>query len=87
MSTFGEIKLADGRTVNLIQQAWNDNNAQGKAAWFADGYLSDENPDDETGPTVRVEWASKGAEEAEDDADWDCPVSIKHYAHGELTAA
>lgn len=78
------IKISNGREVVLSQDAYNDNAPDGSAAWFANGYLSTENPADETGPTVCVMWASLGAEESEDDADWDNPVSVKHYALGEL---
>lgn len=83
---FGNILLADGRSVRLIQQAYNDN-LDGAPAWFASGYLSSENPEDETGPTVKVTWASLGEDEAENDADWANPDSIKHYSLGELAAA
>jgi hypothetical protein len=84
---FGDILLADGRSVRLIQQAYNDNAADGSAAWFAAGYLSTETAEEETGPTVKVSWASLGADEAEDDADWANPDSIKHYSLGELASA
>ena len=84
---FGDIALADGRVVHLIQQAYNDNASDGSAAWFASGYLSTETPEDETGPTVKVCWASLGADEAEDDADWANPDSVTHYSLGELTPA
>lgn len=83
---FGNIALADGSHVRLIQQAYNDN-YHGEPAWFASGYLSTEDADDETGPTVKVRWGSLGSEEAEDDADWDNPESITHYERGELVAA
>ena len=82
---FGNIELADGRHVRLTQQAYNDN-YNGSAAWFAAGYLSTENADEETGPTVEVRWASLGADEAEDDADWGSPDAIVHYSLGELAA-
>lgn len=81
---FGDIELADGRIVILVQQAYSDNDSAGNAAWFASGYLADENPEDETGPTVMVIWESLGAEEAENDADWASPVSVRHYEQGEL---
>ena len=84
---FGEINLADGSHVRLIQQAYSDNASDGSPAWFAAGYLSTEDADDETGPTVKVCWASLGNDEAEDDADWDHPASITHYSAGELIAA
>jgi hypothetical protein len=83
---FGDIVLADGRFVRLTQQAYVDNDAEGKAVWFARGHLSTENMDEETGPTVTVIWDSLGADEAEDDANWDEPRSINHYALGELVA-
>ena len=83
---FGNIQLADGSHVRLIQQAYNDNKS-GNAGWFAAGYLSTEDEDDETGPTVQVFWASLGNDEAEDDANWANPDSITHYRLGELTAA
>lgn len=85
-NAFGNIELADGTHVRLIQQAYNDN-YDGQPAWFASGYLSTEDADDETGPTVKVRWDSLGAEEAEDDADWGSPVSINHYSRGDLDAA
>lgn len=81
---YDKIELADGRHVRLIQPAYNDNDCAGNPAWFAAGYLSDENEDDETGPTVTVTWASLGAAEPEDDADWLSPASIMHYVRGEL---
>jgi hypothetical protein len=84
---FGNIALADGSFVRLIQQAYNDNLASGAAGWIARGYLSTENEADETGPTVTVTWTSLGAENAEDDADWSNPESINHYTLGELTTA
>lgn len=84
---FGNVELEDGTHVRLVQQAYSDNTGDGTAAWFASGYLSTENADDETGPTVKVMWASKGAEESEDDADWDSPESVIHYARGELATA
>ena len=80
-----DITLADGRVVRLIQDAYSSNYGN-EAAWFASGYLTTENPDDETGPTVKVRWASLGAEEAEDDANWYEPESVMHYALGELLA-
>ena len=83
---FGNIVLADGSHVRLIQQAYNDNKS-GRAGFYASGYLSTEDEDDETGPTVQVFWASLGNDEAEDDADWDNPESITHYQLGELSAA
>ena len=83
----GNIELADGRQVRLIQDAYNDNAFDGTAAWFASGYLSTEDEANETGPTVKVRWASLGADESENDADWDNPDSITHYSLGELTAA
>lgn len=83
---FGEIQLADGSHVRLTQQAYNDNH-NGSPAWFASGYLSTESAEDETGPTVKVRWDSLGADEPEDDADWDSPAAITHYSLGELTAA
>jgi len=83
----GEIQLADGRHVRLIQDAYNDNASDGSAAWFAAGYLSTENEDDETGPTVKVCWAALGSDDAESDADWDSPESITHYSLGELVPA
>lgn len=86
-SKHGEIQLADGRHVRLIQDAYNDNASDGTAAWFAAGYLSTENEEEETGPTVKVCWASLGADESENDADWDHPASIMHYSLGELIAA
>jgi hypothetical protein len=86
-NTHGNIDLADGRHVRLIQDAYNDNASDGSAAWFASGYLSTETAGDETGPTVKVCWASLGNDEPEDDADWDNPDSITHYSLGELTAA
>jgi hypothetical protein len=79
---FGNIELADGSFVRLTQQAYA--NDQG---WEASGYLSTENEEEETGPTVRVSWDSLGAEESEDDADWDNPSSIYHYNRGDLVAA
>lgn len=80
---FGNVELADGRFVRLIQQAYNDNYGS-EPAWFASGYLSTEDADEESGPTVKVRWESLGADEADDDADWDNPMSIEHYSLGEL---
>jgi hypothetical protein len=78
---YGNFTLADGRIVTLTQQAWRDNNASGEAAWFANGYLGDD--EDES---VVVQWESLGTDTGDDsdDADWTLPVSIKHYALGEL---
>jgi hypothetical protein len=84
---FGDILLADGRSVRLIQQAYKENDGYGSDAWFAYGYLSTETPEDETGPTVEVCWESLGEDEAENDADWANPDSITHYSLGELVAA
>lgn len=86
-SKYGTINLADGTKVLLMEDPHCDNNAAGNAAWFAAGYLSTETPDDETGPTVKVEWASLGAETPDDDADWSAPVSVRHYSRGELALA
>lgn len=84
---FGNVELKDGRFVRLTQQAYADNNSHGEAAWFASGYLSTDIEDDETGPTVKVQWESLGNENAEDDANWDAPVSATHYAIGDLDLA
>jgi hypothetical protein len=81
---FGTVELADGTHVRLIQQAYSDNDSNGDAAWFANGYLSTEDAEDETGPTVKVTWTSLGNDEAEDDADWSAPKSAVHYSRGEL---
>jgi hypothetical protein len=86
-NNFGEIALADGRFVQLIQQAYNANASDGSAAWFAAGYLSTETPENETGPTVKVCWTSLGADESVDDAAWSNPDSITHYSLGALTPA
>ena len=83
---YGTVALADGRAVRLVQQAYNDNH-NGEPAWFASGYLSTETPADETGPTVKVRWASLGAESDEDDADWENPEAITHDRLGKLTPA
>lgn len=86
-NSHGNVELADGTHVRLIQNAYNDNASDGTAAWFASGYLSTEDEDDETGPTVTVMWDSLGADDAENDADLDHPISIAHYSRGELAAA
>ena len=81
---YGTVELPDGRVINLSQDAYCDNDSDGDAAWFASGYLSTEDPDDETGPTVNVCWMSLGADEPEDDADWSRPISVTHYRLGNL---
>ena len=86
-NVFGNIKLADGTFIKLTHPAWIDNRSYGDATWFANGYLSTEIANEETGATVLVQWESSGADEAEGDADWDNPVSAKHYRLGELTMA
>ena len=86
-NNFGNIELANGTHIRLTQQAYKDNAPDGSPAWFAAGYLSTENVADETGPTVKVMWASLGAEEGEDDADWDKPTSAWHYSRGKLFLA
>lgn len=83
----GTINLADGTCVVLAQEPCNHTNNVGKPVWIASGYLSTETPTEETGPTVVVTWASLGAIESEDDADWSTPVSVQHYSRGELALA
>lgn len=85
-NAFGNLELADGTHVRLIEQAFAENH-QCEAAWFARGYLSTENADDETGPTVEVRWESLDSDDAETDADWDTPVAVTHYSRGELKIA
>jgi hypothetical protein len=86
-NNFGNIELADGTHIRLTQQAYNDNAPDGSPAWFAAGHLSTENAAEETGPTVKVMWASLGADEGGDDADWGNPASARHYSRGELFLA
>jgi hypothetical protein len=83
----GTINLADGTCVVLAQEPCIHTNNVGDAVWIASGYLSTETPAEETGPTVMVTWASLGATESEDDANWDAPVSVQHYSRGELATA
>lgn len=84
---YGNIPLADGSFVRLTQSAYSGTDCNGDAAWFAAGYLSTETPDEESGPTVMVCWESLGADGAENDARWDEPASIAHYAFGYLDPA
>lgn len=82
------IKLTDGTHIRLVQDAYLDNGSSGEAVYKAAGYLSTENEDDETGPTVMVFWDTEGtAEDSADDADWDNPSSATHYSVGQLKLA
>jgi hypothetical protein len=81
----GNVPLKNGLHVVLTQDAYLTNGADGSAVYEAAGYLSSENPDDETGPTTKVIWDSLGAEESEDDADWDSPSGVSHYARGDIS--
>lgn len=77
------IQLADaGLAVNLIQQACIEDDGTGPR-WEAWGYLSTDVEDDETGPTVRVQWAPVDDEDAQE-VDWARPISVWHYSRGEL---
>lgn len=77
--------MANSQEVILTQDAYLGDGGN----YYASGYLSSENQDDETGPTVKVTWAAvEGAEEMDDESDrcdWDKPCSIWHYRLGDIT--
>lgn len=82
------IKLADGTTIRLVQDAYLENGPDGEACYKAAGYLSTENAGDETGPTVMVFWDTDGtADDSADDCDWDNPSGASHYSLGQLKLA
>lgn len=77
------IALSDGRVVRLNRAPYLSGSPE-EPTWTATGYLVSEDPGQETGPTVCVCWESLGSEEGEDDADWEAPYSVYHYALGQL---
>jgi hypothetical protein len=73
---FGDIELSNGSFIRLTQHAYSDNNASGDACYKASGYLSTENEENETGPTVKVIgilWARMNRKMTQ--------IGITHLAH------
>ena len=87
----GLIALKNGDFVRMLDQAYLDNDCNGDAAYFARGYLLSEDEDDESGATVKVMWEIYDDCECDGDesnaCDWDSPVAVTHYAHGNLELA
>lgn len=69
------------RIVKLTQDPY----LSGTSEWKASGYLTTENPDEETGPTTTVSWFnSEVFTDEESQPDWSKPAACWHYKLGDV---
>ena len=69
------------RKVRPTQDPYLSDNSD----WVAAGYLSTEDPEDETGPTCKVSWRSINVFENEDsEPDWSKPDHCWHFRIGDI---
>lgn len=67
--------------VKLVQDPYLSDNSD----WVAAGYLSTEDPEDETGPTCKVYWTSSNVFKDElSEPDWGKPSRLWHYRLGDI---
>jgi hypothetical protein len=69
-------------TVKLTQLPYIDGSAE-SPCFRAAGYLSTDDQDEETGPTVTVRWYG----DDQDAIAWDKPDAVEHYSLGDITEA